>query len=76
MEDGDVSDMRGKGGGDHDLWTGLQGTPNHPARLLGGGLLGPRGGGRGEGNGLSPGLETEPKRGKIHFSGINGGLYL
>ena len=42
---GDVPDMGGKGGGDQDLREGLQGTPNHPDRLLVGGLLGPRKGG-------------------------------
>ena len=39
---GDVPDMGGKGGGDQDLRAGLQGNPNHPDRLLLGGLLGPR----------------------------------
>ena len=37
------------GRGDDYLWAGLKGTPNHPDRLLVGGLLGPRrGGGGGE----------------------------
>ena len=68
MGGGDVPELRGNGGDDDDLWAGLQGTPNHPDRLLVGGLLGPRRGGRGEGNGLSPGLETEPKRVELHHT--------
>ena len=39
---GDVSELRGNGGEDDDLWAGLRGPPNHPDRLLVGGLLGPR----------------------------------
>ena len=42
-EDGPL--MRGMGGKHEDLLAGLQGTPNHPDRLLVGGLLGPRKGG-------------------------------
>ena len=41
----DVQEMGGKRGEDDDLRAGLQGTPNHPDRLLVGGLLGPRRGG-------------------------------
>ena len=52
----DVQEMGGKRGEDDDLRAGLQGTPNHPDRLLVGGLLGPRrGGGRGE-------QRAEPRR--------------
>ena len=42
---GDGPVMGGMGWGDDDLWAGVQGTPNHPDRLLVGGLLGPRKGG-------------------------------
>ena len=52
----DVQEMGGKRGEDDDLRAGLQGTPNHPDRLLVGGLLGPRrGGARGE-------QRAEPRR--------------
>ena len=68
---GDVPDMGGKGGGDQYLREGLQGTPNHPDRLLVGGLLGPRREGRGARNGLSPGGvsrrqgHNSPKKGSV-----------
>ena len=42
MGGGDVPELRGNGGDDDDLWEGLRGSPNHPDRLLVGGLLGPR----------------------------------
>ena len=42
------SGMGGMGRGYYDLLEGLKGTPNHPDRLLMGGLLGPRRGGTGE----------------------------
>ena len=52
---GDVPGIGGMGRGDDYLWAGLKGTPNHPDRLLVGGLLGPRRGGGGANNGQSPG---------------------
>ena len=44
----------GMGRGDDYLWAGLKGTPNHPDRLLVGGLLGPRRGGVGRTTGRAP----------------------
>ena len=38
----DVSELWGNEGGDADLRLGLREPPNHPDRLLVGGLLGPR----------------------------------
>ena len=61
--------MGENGGDDDDLWAGLQGAPNYPDRLLVGGLLGPRRGGGGASNGLSPGGDSRrqgrnsPKKG-------------
>ena len=52
---GDVLKLGGNGGDDGDLREGLQGTPNHPDRLLMGGLLGPRRGGTDGGGCLSRG---------------------
>ena len=71
MGGGDVPELRGNGGDDDDLWEGLQGNPNHPDRLLVGGLLGPRREGRGARNGLSPGGvsrrqgHNSPKKGSV-----------
>ena len=51
---GDVPGIGGMGRGDDYLWAGLKGTPNHPDRLLVGGLLGPRRGGVGRTMGRAP----------------------
>ena len=60
---GDVPGIRGMGRGDDDLWAELRGPPNHPDRLLVGGLLGPRGAGEGASNGQSPGVDSTKSRG-------------
>ena len=55
--------LGGNGGEDDDLWEGLREPPNHPDRLLVGGLLGPRRGGEGASNGHSPGADSTKSRG-------------
>ena len=59
---GGVPGIGGIGRGGEDLWAGLKEPPNHPDRLLVGGLLGPRRGGEGASNGLGPGGDSAPER--------------
>ena len=51
---GDEPGIGGIGRGGEDLWAGLKEPPNHPDRLLVGGLLGPRRGGVGRTMGRAP----------------------
>ena len=61
---GDVLGIGGMGRGGGDGRAGLKGTPNHPDRLLVGGLLGPRRGGGGRTTGRAP-VETQPQEGLL-----------
>ena len=61
--------LGGNGGEEDDLWAKLREPPNHPDRLLVGGLLGPRRVGGGASNGQSPGADSTKSKGVTTLMG-------